>query len=170
MSGQMIRKIAFAGVLALGIAFGGLSASRVQAADAPTTAPSEPGKVKKSELHEHMQAIEDAFKKLRRTIKKAEKSADSLALIDTVKKEAAICRELVPSRAAKEADKDKFVADYKKAMDAFIAQVGTLEAAVKAGDTDKAGSIYKEIKTAEDDGHDKFMQQDEKDKAKSDAK
>ncbi len=55
-------------------------------------------------------------------------------------------------------------------MAGFITQVLQMESAVIDGDGDKAMAIYKGLKTVEDDSHDKYMQPDEKDKAKSDAK
>jgi hypothetical protein len=148
----------------------------VLAADAPTppaaTATDEPGKVKKTELHEHMETIEESMKKLRRTIRKADGTADSLDLIARIEQEALVCKGMVPSRAATlpEAERQKFLNAYRKDMAGFITQVLQLESAVIDGDADKAMALYKGLKTVEDDSHDKYMQQDEKDKAKADSK
>jgi len=149
----------------------------VWAADAPTPAAAanatdEPGKVKKTELHEHMESIEEAMKKLRRTIRKADGAAESLDLIARIEQEALVCKGMVPSRAATlpEADRAKFLSAYRKDMAGFITQVLQMESAVLDGDADKAMTIYKTLKTVEDDSHDKYMQPDEKEKAKSDSK
>jgi hypothetical protein len=144
----------------------------VRAADAPTPAAAkaeEPGKVKKTELHEHMEAIEDAMKKLRRTIRKADAPAESLELITRIEQEAFVCKGMVPSRAATlpEAERQKFLNAYRKDMAGFISQVLQMESAVLDGDPEKAMTVYKGLKTVEDDSHDKYMQQDEKDKVKS---
>ena len=154
--------------------FAGLPALR--AADAPTPIPAraseEPGKVKKTELHEHMEAIEESMKKLRRTIRKPDSSADSLELIARIEQEAFVCKGMVPSRAATlpEAERPKFLAAYRKDMAGFIGQVLQIESAVLDGDSDKAMTLYRGLKTVEDDSHDKYMQQDEKDKIKPDSK
>jgi hypothetical protein len=148
------------------------------AADAPTQpataakASDEPGKVKKSELHDHMDTIEEAMKKLRRTIRKPEAQAQSLDLIARIEQEALVCKGMVPSRTATlpEADRAKFLTAYRKDMAGFITQVLQMESAVLDGDADKAMTIYKGLKTVEDDSHDKYMQPDEKNKAKSDSK
>jgi hypothetical protein len=148
----------------------------VRAADAPTppavAATGEPGKVKKSELHEHMESIEEAMKKLRRTIRKSDGSAETLELISHIEQEALVCKGMVPSRAATlpEAERAKFLSAYRKDMAGFITQVLQMESAVIDGDADKAVTIYKGLKTVEDDSHDKYMQPDEKEKAKGDAK
>lgn len=144
------------------------SARPVRADEAPAKGATEEGKVKKSELHQHMEKMEEAIKKLRRTIRKAESTPESIELTATVKKEATTCRDLIPSRAATlpEAERTKFVEQYKKSMDAFIAQVGKLDEALHAGDLEKAGDAYKDLKSKEDKGHDEFMQPDEAEKAK----
>jgi len=147
----------------------------VFAADAPTPtaqAPTEPGKVKKTELHEHMEPIEEAMKKLRRTIRKPDGAAESLDLISRIEQEALVCKAMVPSRTATlpEAERAKFLNAYRKDMATFITQVLQMESAVIDGDADKAMTVYKGLKTFEDDSHDKYMQEDEKEKAKSDSK
>jgi len=147
----------------------------LRAADAPTPSSAktseEPGKVKKTELHEHMEAIEESMKKLRRTIRKADGTADSLELIARIEQEALVCKGMAPSRAATlpEAERQKFLSAYRKDMAGFITQVLQMESAVIDGDADKAMALYKGLKTVEDDSHDKYMQ-DEKDKAKADSK
>ena len=82
-----------------------------------------------------MEVIDEAMKKLRRTLRKPESNKESLELIDKVEKAAAKSKDLVPALAAKkpEADRPKFVENYKKDMDAFIKSVGEMKAAVKAG-------------------------------------
>jgi hypothetical protein len=112
------------------------------------------------------------MKKLRRAIRKTDSPADSLELIARIEQEALACKAMVPSRAAAlpEAERQKFVNAYRKDMAGFITQVLQMEAAVIDGDSDKAMTLYKGLKTVEDDSHDKYMQQDEKDKAKPDAK
>ena len=113
-----------------------------------------------TELAKQMEVIDEAVKKLRRTLRKAESNKDSLELIDKVEKAATKSKDLVPALAAKkpEADRAKFVENYKKDMDAFIKSVGEMKAAVEAGQNDKAQEVYKNLKTQEDKGHEKYTE------------
>jgi soluble cytochrome b562 len=113
-----------------------------------------------TELAKQMEVIDESMKKLRRTLRKAESNKESLELIEKVEHAAAKSKDLVPALAAKkpEADRAKFVENYKKDMDTFIKSVGEMKAAVQAGQNDKAQEVYKTLKTQEDKGHDKYTE------------
>jgi soluble cytochrome b562 len=113
-----------------------------------------------TELAKQMEVIDEAMKKLRRTLRKPESNKESLEHIDKIEKASAKSKDLVPALAAKkpEADRAKFVENYKKDMDAFIKSVGEMKAAVQAGQNDKAQDIYKNLKTQEDKGHEKYTE------------
>jgi soluble cytochrome b562 len=113
-----------------------------------------------TELAKQMEVIDEAMKKLRRTLRSADSNKASLEHIDKIEKAAAKSKELVPALAAKkpEAERAKFVENYKKDMDVFIKSVGEMKAAVKAGQNDKAQDIYKTLKTQEDKGHEKYTE------------
>jgi soluble cytochrome b562 len=113
-----------------------------------------------TELAKQMEVIDESMKKLRRTLRKPESNKESLELIDKVEKAATKSKDLVPALAAKkpEADRPKFVENYKKDMDAFIKSVGEMKAAVQAGQNDKAQEVYKSLKTQEDKGHEKYTE------------
>lgn len=120
------------------------------------------GKEKKEgpeyELQKHMEVMDESMKKLRRTLRAADQNAESLKLIGEVKKAAEACKPLVPTmvKDVPAGERDKFVASYRKDLEAFIAEVGKIETAVKAGKNDEANEIYKKLKEMESDGHEKY--------------
>ncbi len=134
----------------------------MQAADAPPPAAKE-GK-EKTELHHRMKEMDDAMKKLRRTLKSADTNADSLDLIAKIEQLAVTCKSMTPSKAATlpEADRPKFIASYRKEMAGLLTEVCKMESAVLDGDNAKAQEIFANLKEMEDKGHDKFNEDDEK--------
>ena len=80
---------------------------------------------------------------------------------------------MMPTKISKlpEADRKKALAGYQAAMTALIDTMGQMKKAIEAGDNKKALELHKSLKDQEDDGHDKFMEDDQKDmpdKAKGD--
>jgi hypothetical protein len=133
----------------------------------PTVAAAaEEKKVEKSELHGHMEDIDDLLKKLRKTCRKAESNEESLKLITEIQELMVKSKALTPTKAAKipEGERAKFVADYRKEMAGTIMQFCEMERAILDGDNGKAQEIYKAIVEREDKDHDVFMQKDEKKK------
>jgi soluble cytochrome b562 len=120
-------------------------------------------KVKKGPMAEHMETIDDAMGKLRRTIRKAELNADSLKLLQEMQQEAVVCKGMVPPMAAKipEAQRQQFLANFRKDMDRFVIALSNMEIAILDGENGKAQDIYKTLKTLEDEGHDKYKEQEE---------
>ena len=114
-----------------------------------------------TELAKQMEIIDEGIKKLRRTLRKAESNAESLEWIDKIEKAATKSKDLTPAMAAKipEAERAKWVENYKKDMDAFIKNLGEMRAAVKDSKNDKAQEIYKTLKQQEDKGHEKYTEQ-----------
>jgi soluble cytochrome b562 len=113
-----------------------------------------------TELAKQMETIDEAMKKLRRLLRKAESNAESLEWIDKMEKAAVKAKDLTPAMASKipEAERAKWVEAYKKDMDAMIKAVGEMKAAVKEGKNDKAQELYKTLKTQEDKGHEKYTE------------
>jgi soluble cytochrome b562 len=119
---------------------------------------------KKTELHDKMEQIDESMKKLRRTLRSADSNAESLELISKAQQAAIACKAMTPSRAATvpEPERKKFVAEYRKQMAGVIGQMLQMEIAVLDGNNEKAQQIHKELKTLEEKGHDKFMQEEDK--------
>jgi soluble cytochrome b562 len=113
-----------------------------------------------TELAKQMEVIDEGMKKLRRTLRKAESNKESLEWIEKIEKAATKSKDLSPAMAAKipEAERAKWVENYKKDMDAFIKSVGEMKAAVKDGKNDKAQEVYKALKEQEDKGHEKYTE------------
>lgn len=125
-------------------------------------------KADKSELHEHMEAMETAQKKLRRSIKDAAKKEDSLTHLKAFVAAAEASKALTPSETAKkpEADRAKYLEEYKRQMDAVIAVAKKIETAVNAGNVADAEKAFAELKPLEKKGHDEYMPPDEEEKKK----
>jgi soluble cytochrome b562 len=113
-----------------------------------------------TELAKQMEVIDEAMKKLRRTLRKAESNSESLEWIDKMEKAAVKAKDLAPAMASKipEAERAKWVEAYKKDMEAMIKTVGEMKAAVKESKNDKAQELYKALKTQEDKGHEKYTE------------
>ena len=129
------------GLLAAALAAG------VLAADEPET-----------ELGGHMEKISGAYRRLGRQVNDAARNEDSLALVATIKTEAAAARKLTPALTAEkpEADRAKFVADFQKGIDGLLALVDQLEAALKAGDNKTAADLVAKMKAHQNDSHKVF--------------
>jgi len=126
----------------------------------------------KTELHKQMEQIDTGMKKLRRTLRKKESNPESLEWISKIEQAAIISKQMTPSRAATlPADQQpQFVVAYRKRMAQLVGEMLKMETALLDDDNAKAQDVFKELKTIEEDGHDKFMQDDEKDSPKPDEK
>lgn len=113
-----------------------------------------------TELAKQMEVIDESMKKLRRSLRKPESNAESLQLIEKMEAAANKSKDLIPAMAAKipEAERAKWVENYKKDMETFIKTVGEMKAAVKDNKNDKAQELYKTLKTQEDKGHEKYTE------------
>jgi len=161
---KQLRKRTIAAVV-LAAMVGAPSAVNFARAAAPAPAAAQEEKEKKvadldTELAKQMEVIDEGMKKLRRTLRKAESNKESLEWIEKIEKASTKSKDLIPALAAKkpEAERAKFVENYKKDMEAFIKGVGEMKAAVQDGKNDKAQEVYKNLKTQEDKGHEKYTE------------
>jgi glycerol-3-phosphate O-acyltransferase len=113
----------------------------------------------KSELHQHMEEMDKSFKQLKRTIRSEAQDKQSLELLNKIEQIAVTCKGMVPSKTKTEpADKqDKFVLAYRKEMAHLISDFCAMETALLDGDHAKAEELYKKIADDKENGHDKFM-------------
>jgi hypothetical protein len=123
-------------------------------------------KVQKTELNNQMEDMDESFKKLKRTLRKSEQNAESLKLIADLQQKSVVCKNLVPLKAAKipEAERAKFVTEYRKEMAGVIIQFCEMEQALLDNNNEKAIEIYKALVERQDKDHDQFMQKEEKKK------
>ena len=120
---------------------------------------------KKDNLHDLMEAIGDDYKAVYKIIKKkaADKKADAIKALDSLKKNCVKSKALIPHKAdgiKDEAAKKKFVDSYKKEMDVLIANIDKLKKAVEGDDWDGGLKIIKAMKTHKGDSHDKFQDEE----------
>ncbi len=101
---------------------------------APAAAPAAP-KAPKTALEKDMDKINRANRALQRQVSDATKNDASLALLVTIHDAAVAAKDETPAFAADQADADraKFLSDYKSKMDEFIASVDKVTADLKAG-------------------------------------
>jgi soluble cytochrome b562 len=126
--------------LAVILAFGGAVAS---AEDTP--------------LEKEMDAMNKAYKALKKSVSDPAAKDENLKLIAEIKKTTASSTKLEPKKAADEgAKKAEFVESYKKAMEEFSKAVDALEAAVTAGKTEDAKAAYDKLLELKKEGHKKY--------------
>ena len=115
-----------------------------------------------------MEDMDEDFKKLKRTVRKAELNEQSLKLLTAIQQRMVACKEMTPERLAKvpEADRAKFLKDYRREMAGVIIEFCQVEQAILDGDNAKATDLYKAIVEREDKAHDVFMEKEEKKKDK----
>jgi hypothetical protein len=111
-----------------------------------------------SALDEQMEEINAAYRKLGRQIADPAKNADSLKQVAIIREHATASLKLEPKKKADlpAPEQAKFVAAYQDKMKAFVAEVGKLEAALKAGKNEDAAAVLKALKQAQEDGHKEF--------------
>jgi cytochrome c556 len=111
-----------------------------------------------TELGGKMEKIGGAFRKLRNLVKDPTKSADALAQVAIIKENATAAAKLEPKlkETKPAADQAKFVADFQAKMKDFLADVGKLEDALKAGDNAAAQKLVDTLFSDEKDGHKAF--------------
>lgn len=133
----------------------------IRAEDAPKQMPA---KEDQTEIGAHMEKMGAAFRKLRASSKDATKNADSLAQLAIIKENAEAALKFKPAltKEKPEAEQAKFVADYQAKMKAFLADVGKLEAALKAGKNEEVAALVATLNTDMSDDHKEFRKQKKK--------
>lgn len=142
-----------------------LAGSAVFAADeAPAAAPAAKEKKPETELTKKMDKMNGAFRKLRRQATDATKNADSLEQVAILKEFATEAVKLEPAKAATipEADRAKWVADYRAKMKETLATIEKLEAALKAGQNEEAGKLVNELNAQQRAGHKEYRAEEKK--------
>lgn len=122
------------------------------------------GKEPETELGKNMEKMQGAFRRLGRLVKDASKNEDSLKQIAIIREHAEASAKLEPERKALvPADKqEKFVADYRAKMKSFLADLGKLEAAIKAGNNAEAETLLATVKQDQKEGHKDFKKEKKK--------
>ena len=111
-----------------------------------------------TELGEKMDESGDAFKKLRKQITDASKNASSLELVAIMRKNSEAALNLEPAKTpdVPEADRAKFLADYKKGIHQLIEKLDALTASLKANDNAAAEKQLKDLAAFQREAHKQF--------------
>ena len=132
---------------------------------APVVRATEPEHKKKddeTELGKTMEKMNGAWRKLRKQAGDATNNASSLELVATIRAgtEQALTYKPAKAEDLPAADREEFVADFRKDMKDFIVQVGKLEQALKAGDNAAALDLIQKIGTLQKEAHKEFKRPD----------
>jgi len=117
-----------------------------------------------TELEGKMEKMGQAWKKLKRQVTDASKNADSLQLVATIRASAEEAVKLTPAKAADipEAERAKFVADFRADMKEFLTELGKLDAALKADQNVEAAKLLAKIGAMQKAAHKEFKRPEEK--------
>ena len=117
-----------------------------------------------SELTSHMKIINKGYRKLRSTLRDAERNAESLEKIWEMESHALAAKSLEPDKFAltPEADRAAFMVGFRKTMTELIKAMLDLEVAVLDGDNDQAREILKNINKMKKPAHEKFKAEPDK--------
>ena len=156
---RMLLALFLAALLAVPAGYSVARAAAAEDEEEESAAKAE-GAAADTELAKQMEQIEDAMKKLRRTLKKPEDNAKSLELVAQMQQAAVASKSQTPAMAAgvPEAERQKFVQGYRKDMSRFIADMCQLEIDLLDGDNAKAVATFEKLKKWEDDGHEKYTE------------
>jgi len=116
-----------------------------------------------NELHEHMEVIEEALGKLRRSLRDEQRNEESLAHIAVLQKETLACKLLVPEVVEElaEPQRSEEKTAYRRMMVDMLASQLELEAALLDGDADAAKKAFRKLRNMEDPGHERFTAEEE---------
>lgn len=113
-------------------------------------------------LGKEMEKVGKALKGVNRSLADASAKDANLAKIAEIKEALTKALDLEPAKAkdVPAADKAKFIADYKAAMQETIKGVDELKAAVEAGKTDDAKKVMEKLGGQKKEGHKQFKKED----------
>ena len=108
-------------------------------------------------MHVAMEKMEDALKVLRKQVSDPAQNDASLKLIEEMQTQCVLAKGMTPERAAKEADKKKFVTAYRLEMLKVMDELVKLERAVLEGKNEEALNLAKGLTKIKNEGHEKFQ-------------
>jgi soluble cytochrome b562 len=137
-----------------------------ETAPAPSARPAQAQKKDKgrpdTEIEKAMGKMGGAFRKLRRQAKEGQFSPNAAELVATMKAAVAEAQKHEPLKARElpEADRAKFLADFRAKLDEFSAALDKLSAALKDGKTDEAVTLMEKIGKLQRADHEEFQPKD----------
>jgi soluble cytochrome b562 len=112
-----------------------------------------------TELSEHMEKLEGAYKRLNREVADPTKKEDMLKQVATMRTHAQAALSLQPAKTTDlpEDQRVKFVDAFHDKIKALIADIGKLDTAVKADNFDQAKQLLATLKQDQREGHHEFQ-------------
>jgi len=137
-----------------------LAPSKVRA---PLVADEGKGGEQRGPLEERMHAMEDAIRALRRSLRDPSKQADSLASLAKLEADIVAAKSETPRMAAKlsEAERPRFVADYRGEMIRMLESALVVEKAVLGGKQEEALAAFEDLRGLEDPSHARFTEEEQ---------
>ncbi len=113
----------------------------------------------KTPLMQEMGGIAKDFRALRKAVADPTQKAEAVALVKDMEDHATKAKGFEPQKTKDiaPADKDQFIADYKKQIDGLIADMQKVADAVSAGDTAGATKLLDALQMDKREGHKKFI-------------
>jgi len=111
-----------------------------------------------SPLEKQMQILARGMRQLSQQVVDPSKQQENITLLESLKKAAVDSKALDPRKTARvpQADRDKFLADYRTDLDELKDAFDQIKEAVKAGQYDKARSLIATVNSIKKEGHGKF--------------
>ena len=122
-------------------------------------AAAKPGKEHpETELHDRMEKMETAYKKLRHQAAEVAMNSDSLVQVAILREVAEAATRLEPLKVSEipAADRPKMIEGYKAKMGELQDLLGKLENAFKAGQNEEAVRLVKALHDLEEEGHKEY--------------
>jgi hypothetical protein len=115
-----------------------------------------------SPLEERMHAIEDSIRALRRSLKEPAKQAESLALLAKLEADIVVAKGESPRLLAKlpEAERTKFLVDYRVEMVGMLEHALAVEKALLAGTPEAVQAAFEKLRALEDPAHARFTEEE----------
>ena len=112
----------------------------------------------KTPLAQEMGGIAKDFRSLRKIVADPAQKAAALGLAKDMEAHATKAKGFEPAKSKDipAADKDQFIADYKKQMDGLVADFQKLEGEIDSGDTKDASAMLDKLQMDKREGHKKF--------------
>lgn len=111
-----------------------------------------------SPLEGQMKILARGMRQLVNQVVDPSKQQENITLLESLKKAAVDSKALDPRKTAgvPQADREKFLADYRTDLDELKNAFDQIEEAVKAGQFDKAKSLIATVNSIKKEGHGKF--------------
>ena len=111
-----------------------------------------------SPLEKQMQILARGMRQLSQQVVDPSKQQENITLLESLQKAAVDSKALDPRKTASvpQADRNKFLADYRTDLDELKDAFDQIKEAVKAGQYDKAKSLIATVNSIKKEGHGKF--------------